>query len=79
MPEDTKKAGVSKFDTPAVLAFLERNGAEVAVDEQTVHSFQVELTRFLSHKLDGEEFGITLFEQEVVTAVDEGGIECFLP
>ena len=70
---------MSNFDTPAVLVFLERNGAEVAVDEQTVYGFEVEFTSFLSHKLDGEEFGIALFEQEVVTAVDEGGIECFLP
>jgi len=63
---------------PLIFTSLERNSAEVAVDEQTVYSFQVELTSFLSYELYGKEFRVTVFEQEVVTAVDKCGIECLL-
>ncbi len=63
---------------PLIFTSLERNSAEIAVDEQTVYSFQVELTRFFSYELYGKEFRVTVFEQEVVTAVDKCGIECLL-
>ncbi len=57
---------------------LERRCAEVAVDEQTVYGFEVEFTSFLCHELDGEEFGIAFFEEEVVATIHKSGVECFL-
>ena len=57
---------------------LERRCAEVAIDEQTVYGFEVEFTSFLCHELDGEEFGIAFFEEEVVATIHKSGVECFL-